>query len=172
MIAMSSTRSSDLSSRLIIDASPLIILFKAEFSHLLPEMFDELYVPDAVWNEIMAGPEDDVARQNLPTFSQIKRVTILTVSTEVIRFDLGSGESESIELALDTPNAKLLIDDAAGRICARRLGISILGTGALLVLAKKNGLIPSVTRALQTVRASGLWMDVSVTRTLIERAGE
>jgi len=161
-----------LSRRLIIDASPLIILFKAEFSHLLPEMFDELYVPDAVWNEIIAGSEDDVARQKLPTFSPIKRVSVFAVSPEVLRFDLGAGESESIELALETPDARLLIDDTAGRKCARRFGIPILGTGALLVLAKKNGLIPSVEGALQRVRASGLWIDDSITRTLIQSAGE
>ncbi len=52
--------------RVVINASPLITLFSSQQDYLLPELFDEVYVPDAVWNEVVHSGKEDVAAQQIP----------------------------------------------------------------------------------------------------------
>jgi predicted nucleic acid-binding protein len=65
-----------------------------------------------------------------------------------------------------------MVDDAAARRCARTLGISTLGTGGALVLAKRRRLIPSISPAIQALRDSGLWLSEEVVNLLKQQAGE
>ncbi len=37
--------------RVVINASPLIILFKSQLAHLLPDLFEEILTPIAVWDK-------------------------------------------------------------------------------------------------------------------------
>jgi predicted nucleic acid-binding protein len=67
---------------------------------LLPELFDDVFVPRAVWDEIMAGEEDDIARAELPNLSWITRVPVSESNPPVEASDLGRGETETISLAL------------------------------------------------------------------------
>ena len=45
----------------VVNASPLILLFKSGRADLLPQLFAEVVVPEAVWEEVMAGGESDIA---------------------------------------------------------------------------------------------------------------
>lgn len=47
--------------RVVINASPLITLFRAGLQPLLPKLFPELLVPDSVWNEVVSQAHDDCA---------------------------------------------------------------------------------------------------------------
>ena len=49
----------------VVNASPLIILFKSGLADLLPKLFAEVVVPEAVWMEVMAGGESDEATSQL-----------------------------------------------------------------------------------------------------------
>ncbi|MEH2226910.1 DUF3368 domain-containing protein [Nostoc sp.] len=39
------------------------------------------------------------------------------------------------------------------------LGINTIGTGGLLILAKRRGLIPSISPGIQALRDAGLWLS-------------
>jgi predicted nucleic acid-binding protein len=51
--------------RVVVNASPLIVLFKSGQAKLLPQLFGEILVPQAVWNEITAAQNDMAAQQLL-----------------------------------------------------------------------------------------------------------
>jgi len=53
--------------RVVINASPLITLFASQQDDLLPELFDEIYVPDAVWTEVVNSGKADIAAQQVPS---------------------------------------------------------------------------------------------------------
>lgn len=74
--------------------------------------------------------------------------------------------------ALNHPGYRAVIDDAAARRCARTLQVPILGTGGLLVLAKRRALIPSVRASLQELRDAGLWLSDEIVALLVQQAGE
>jgi predicted nucleic acid-binding protein len=156
----------------VANASPLILLFKSGLADLLPRLFVEVAVPDAVWEEVVAGGETDAAATLLPSVSWVRRVTVPAIAPEVVVWNLGDGESAVLSFALSRPEYRAMVDDRAARNCARTLHIQTLGTGGLLLLAKRRGLIQSVTVELQKLRGAGLWLSDEVIAMLKEQAGE
>ncbi|MCI5207904.1 MAG: DUF3368 domain-containing protein, partial [Candidatus Electrothrix sp. ATG2] len=53
--------------KIVINASPLILLCNSNLSHILPELFREIILPDAVRDEILNGPHQDRAAGMLST---------------------------------------------------------------------------------------------------------
>lgn len=158
--------------QVIVNASPLIVLFKSQQAELLPQLFPEILVPEAVWSEILAAGTEDVAAQQLPKVSWAQKVRVETISTQVSAWDLGKGESAVLSLALTLPDCRVIIDDRAARRCAKTHGIATLGTGGVLILAKRRGLISSVSSRLQALRDAGLWLSEDLCVLLKQQAGE
>jgi predicted nucleic acid-binding protein len=156
----------------VANASPLIIFFKSGLDDLLPKLFSEIAVPNGVFEEIIAGGPADSAATTLPETSWIHRVEISPIPPEILIWNLGVSESEVLSLALADKSYVAMIHDRAARNCARTLGIQSLGTGGALVLAKRRGLIPSVSIALQRLLDAGLWLSDETITLLRKQAGE
>ncbi len=155
-----------------INASPLIVLSKSGLHELLPQLFNEILVPGAVWEEVKAGGADDPAARVLTGATWARRIDVAVRNDVIIGWNLGAGESEVLSLAHQLPTHRAMVDDAAARACAQTLGIATLGTGGALVLAKRRGLISSVADALHEVRNAGLWLSDNVAQLLLKSAGE
>ncbi|MEW6210655.1 MAG: DUF3368 domain-containing protein [Acidobacteriota bacterium] len=158
--------------RVAVNASPLIALFQSDLASLLSQLFSEILVPGAVWEEVLAGGPNDPASQQLVTALWAKRVEVAQIPSIITAWNLGQGESEVLSVALDNPDCRAMIDDAAARRCARAVGVPTLGTGGAIVLAKRRGLIPSAADALQKLRNTGLWLSDDLVTLLLEQAGE
>ncbi|HMS08294.1 MAG TPA: DUF3368 domain-containing protein [Pyrinomonadaceae bacterium] len=150
---------------IVADASPLIILFKSELEFILPILFDRILVPGAVFDEILAGSEGDRAKRLLPEISWITKVQALPLESE-LQFVLGRGECEVLSTAKELEGTRVLLDDAAARKAAKVFGIPFVGTGGVLVIAYRKGLIPSFDAALDAVTSSGLWISPEIERLL------
>lgn len=61
--------------KVVLNASPLILLCNARLEYLLPQLFSEIVVPGAVWQEIMAGTHPDRAAQQLPELAWLLQVS-------------------------------------------------------------------------------------------------
>ena len=68
---------------------------------------------------------------------------------------LGTGEVEAIQLASETGNALLIIDDRLARREAMRHGLSYIGTARMLHLAEVRSIIDSAEVVLQRMAACG-----------------
>jgi len=157
--------------KLVVNSSPLIVLFRSGQAELLPQMFKSILVPEQVYQEIvLEGPLDEVKRM-LPNASWYSRVNV-EISLKVASWNLGEGESSVFSLASQKPEYRALVDDLAARRCARVLGIEILGTGGLLVLAKKRGLIQSIRKRIERLREAGPYMSDDVVELLAFKAEE
>ncbi|WP_086766034.1 hypothetical protein [Nostoc sp. 106C] len=88
--------------RIIINSSPLIVLFKSKQTELLSQLFKEIIVPEGIFTEVTSAGEDDAASRQLPNVSWIQIVKIPAVSPEIAAWDLGLGESQVLSLALTT----------------------------------------------------------------------
>ncbi len=157
---------------IIADSSPLIILLKSDLEQILSELFDEILIPEAVWQEVLAGGNDDLAKQKLPFLTWATRVSLNSINEEIEKYNLGKGETEALSLALETPNAGVILDDHAARKCAGTLKIPFIGTGGLLISAKQKNLILSVSETLEKVQSEGLWLSDAVIKMLKKKAGE
>jgi len=145
--------------RVVVNASPLICLYKSGLSSILSDLFNEIIVPDKVHQEIMAKNNDAQIFQALFTAPQIKTVSDITVPASITSWDLGEGESSVLSFALEHPNHWAIIDDREARRCAITLGCRYTGTVGIIVLAKRRKIVPSVREYLNKLQSAGLWLS-------------
>ena len=100
------------------------------------------------------------------------RIDAVVISPRVAAWGLGAGETAVLSHALANPPLRAMIDDMDARRCAKTLNIPMLGTGGLLVLAKRRGLLPSVGEGIARLRDAGLWLSDDIVRILKAQAGE
>lgn len=158
--------------RVVVDASPLIVLYKAGLAELLPRLFSKIIVPEAVWNEVLAGGANDVAARSIGQSTWITHEPVAEISSTITAWDLGIGESSVIAIAARDASTRAILDDRQARNLARTLGVRILGTGGVLVLARKRGLIDSLKTEIDKIVAAGCWLSPELIQLLLEEAGE
>ena len=156
--------------KIVINASPLILLHKTDLGFLLPALFSSIIIPDAVMDEISVYEEDDIARK----IRSQHDFTMCRVALEplVQAWDLGKGETDVISFAYHDPTYIPVLDDSAAKACCTALGLRTFGTGTILIFAKQNSLLRSVREPLEMLRAKGMWIADSVIDLLCKRAGE
>ena len=157
--------------KIVLNASPLILLCNSDLSFILPELFSEMVVPNAVWEEIVNGSHLDKASEMLPELRWLKREKISPAS-DILRWDLGIGETDVLSFALAYPAYTPVLDDSLAKKCAWSLDIPTMGTGTILILAKERGLIESVEKSLRKLQEAGLWVSETVIQMLKVKAGE
>ncbi len=157
--------------KIVINASPLILLCNSNLSHILPKLFSNIVLPDAVREEILNGPHQDLAAGMVPKLSWLARRTV-SPDTRVVRWDLGEGETAVLSFAAEYSEFTAVLDDMAAKKCAASLGLTTLGTGSLMILAKDHGLIDSVEETMLRLRDAGLWISDTVIDLLKIQAGE
>lgn len=161
----------------ISDASPLIGLAKIERLNLLEQLYQEVWIPPAVHDEL----KPDAKRAGSQHLKQaldlgwLKVATKAQFSADVFRElhqVLDAGESEAIALAEMLDIRFLLIDERRGREIAKHRGVPIAGTGTILLAAKQQGHIQSVGAELQALQNIGYRLSDALVQTLIKLAGE
>jgi predicted nucleic acid-binding protein len=154
----------------VLDASPVIVLARAGFVDLLPSLLSPIVMPQAVAEEILAGPADDPACRFLkqsPGWLAI--VESAPALSPLASWRLGQGESEVLEYARRHPGTVAVLDDKAARRAARALELPMTGTLGLLIAAVQSGLLPSLAEALEAARHSGPYVAPGTMTTLIKR---
>ena len=152
--------------RWVVNASPLILLAKIGHLHLLTELAAELVVPEAVLDEVNAGPVDDAARRVFASASL--PVVAVTLDSMIMAWDLGDGETAVLSYAATHPGWRAIIDDGAARRCARALSIPLLGTLGIVLRARQAGLIAAAAPLLQALKAKGIRLDDEVIRSALK----
>ena len=66
----------------------------------------------------------------------------------------------------------MLIDDQAGRKVARELGLQVLGTAGVLLLAKRRGVVESVIPLIDEIRRQGYSLSDALVAQVRRLAGE
>lgn len=149
-------------SHIVSNASPLIVLAKAGLLDLLPKLFTEVALPQAVRDEIQSGPADDPMRVALPGCGWLRFVALEPPLSPLAAMQLGRGEAEVIECARRQTDCAVLLDDRAGRRAAQALGLRVFGTLSLVALAAQQGHVASFDDAVAKLRSAGLYASDSV----------
>jgi len=125
-------------------------------------------IPRAVATEINAGPADDPAVGFLARPSWLSVVDLNPALSPLATWRLGQGETEVLEYARRNPGTIAVLDDKAARRTAKALKVPVTGTLGVLLAAARDGLLPSLSEAIDTVRACGLYVDPATASALIE----
>jgi len=83
----------------------------------------------------------------------------------------GPGECAAIARALQI-GAGLLADDQAARQCASELGIQVVGTLGVLILAKRAGHLDAIRPLVERLRAGGQRLSHAAVSQALGAAGE
>ncbi len=155
----------------IVNASPIIVLAKIGRLDLLTSLSRAVCLPQAVVDEIAAGPAGDPARKAIESGWGLRAVPQV-VHTDLLEWGLGPGETSVLALALEQAPATTVLDDAAARNCAKAVGVPVIGTVGIVIRAKKHGLIPSAAGTLKALRDMGLHLDNKVIADALHFVGE
>lgn len=112
----------------VVDASPLIVLFKSGLAGLLPGLFSEVIVPLPVRREVEAHGKVDAASTGLANAGWATIVDDLPIPPLNAAWDLGAGESSVLAHAMRQHGRWAILDDRAARTCARALRVRTRGS--------------------------------------------
>ncbi|MFN0276980.1 MAG: DUF3368 domain-containing protein [Pyrinomonadaceae bacterium] len=142
--------------KVVVNASPLIVLAKTGYAALLPKLFSSVFVPESVADEIYVA--DDAASRLIAASTWIEKIAV-EVRPEIAGWNLGEGESAVLSFALESPDVRASLDDLAARRCAKVFSIRTIGTIGILLLAKRRALLDSARTAIEEVRDAGLYVS-------------
>jgi predicted nucleic acid-binding protein len=143
----------------VANASPLILLAKGGCFELLRVAGEKVVVPRAVASEVRQRGPNDPTVQAIGRSPWIEVVNDPMIPGSIQSWDLGSGESAVLALAFAKPEAAMVIlDDRAARRCAAALGIPVLGTLGIVLLAKQAGMIPAARPVVERMRDAGMYL--------------
>jgi predicted nucleic acid-binding protein len=158
------------SDRIVVNASPLIVLSRAGRIDLLTLVGNPIHVPESVNREVRE--HSDEAARVLDTISWLQIVPDPAVLPVVRSWDLGPGESAVLEWAQANRPARAIIDDYAARKLANVLAVPVTGTLGLALLARQRGLFPSARPLVEEFVRAGLYLSDSVIEHALRLVGE
>jgi len=141
----------------VSDTSAITNLAAIQHLQLLPQLYEQVIVPEAVYRELgdieppVPGTIEVQTAPWLEVRQVINRDAVKRLQDEV---RLDPGESEAIALSLELKTALLLIDERRGRAEADRLGIKITGLLVILIEAKRKHLIVAVKPLMDSLIAT------------------
>jgi predicted nucleic acid-binding protein len=161
-----------LAEKWVVDASSLIILGKLSLLHLLIQLSDELIIPGGVAKEISKGPVKDKAKSWLKKGGKKYQKNVKAIDPNIASWDLGPGENEVISFCYKNPQYTAIIDDKAAKKCAITFSIKVKGTLALIIMAKKAGLIPEAKPILEQMIEAGFRIKSNLYQKILEIVDE
>ncbi len=125
----------------VSDSSPLIALSSVDRLDLMQLIFETIIIPVSVRDEIM-GTAAKITVE-LPSFIRVEPVAA-ELPVRFLKLNLHAGESEAIALALERGIQGIILDDKQARETADELGLKVIGTLGVLILAKRKGFLSEV----------------------------
>lgn len=158
----------------VSDTSPLTNLAAIGRLDVLRQLYGEVYIPNAVWDELNAGDKNWPGYESVATANWIKQHGVQNQPLVVaLRRDLDRGEAEGIALALELKADLILLVEKEGRHAAQQLGLQVVGVIGVLLEAKAKGLLPQVRSQLDALRQlAGFYLSESLYQAAMKLAGE
>jgi predicted nucleic acid-binding protein len=156
----------------VVNASPLITLGKVSGLWLFEKMCSDLVIPEGVVWEIDQGSADDPARIWIHREGTHFVRRLEDIHPVVIAWDLGKGETDVLSWAYFNREYEAVLDDRAARNCASSLGLRYRGTLGVMLLAKKEGVLPQIKPLVNKLVDSGFRINEEVLRSVYKLANE
>lgn len=143
------------------NTSPLINLAAVSHLNLLQELYGTIYIPQAVYDEIVIDGVGQAGANEVDQADWIKIEPVINQPmVSSLQTDLDVGEAEAIVLAVELNADLLLLDERKGRLVAHRLGLNYIGLLGLLIRAKQEQLISDVKPTMDRLRQNvGFWVS-------------
>lgn len=160
--------------KVVVNSTPLIILCNINLLSVLKELYGEIFIPEAVFNEVTAKQDDTACKKIKTETDWIKIVKIpQNEKLKIYRARLHSGEVEVMLLAQKKPAADLvIIDDNAAKTTAKFLGLKVTGTLGVLLKAKKNRIIKKIKPYIKKMKEKGFYISDKIEKLVLSLSDE
>ncbi|MGO9312627.1 MAG: DUF3368 domain-containing protein [Syntrophobacteraceae bacterium] len=152
----------------VSNSSPICYLRLINQTHLLPAMFGQVIIPEAVVLELSAEGAPEALRAWMakpPEWLRIQKVTAVSGSGLE---RLHSGEREAIVLARQIQADIVLLDEKAARGAARELGLRVTGLLGILDESATQGMVDLLT-AVERLRRTSFRASPHLLKALLDR---
>lgn len=158
----------------IADAGPLIALSRINALDLLRDLFGRVLVTEEVRGEALPAADYPGKAFIAQAFDAGWLVCPGSFDTlwQPTNPGLDAGECSAIAAALQMPGCLLIIDDHAGRAEAKSHHVAIIGTAAVVGLAKLQGLILAARPVLERLQPVGYFIHPRIIETVLKDVGE
>ena len=158
--------------KVISNSTPLIILGNIDKLFILKELYKEMIIPKAVFNELTVK-EDKAKQQIIQNLDWIKVLEVKNIKNRrMYQSKLHDGEVEVMILAQEISADLLIIDDNAAKKTAKFLGLTVTGTLGVLLKAKSQGIISSVKSILDEMLNQGFYVSENIIKLVLKSANE
>ena len=154
----------------VSDTSPLNYLILIDYQEVLPTLFGQIIIPQAVLNELQHAKTPDKIKSWIAAKPAWLEARNVSVSPNNKLENLDNGEREAIFLAEEHGADALLIDEKDGRREAARLGFITIGTLSVLDRAAETGLI-SFVEAIDRLRKTPFREPKQIVEALLKKHG-
>lgn len=153
---------------IVSNSTPLILLDKINHLYLLKELYQKIYVPQAVFNEV-----SNVKYTN-NIFKDNDFIEVKSIQTKPLLYPtaLHSGEIEVFTLAKEINASLCILDDLLARNYAVHLGLKVTGSIGILLLAKDLQLIPNVKPLIERLIDHGFRIGQNLYKDILIKANE
>jgi len=158
----------------VSNTTPLIGLAQIQQFNLLQQLFGELYISQAVYDEaVVSGREESGARREVSEATWIKTVRVKDrLAVEVLLDEMDLGEAETIVLARELGAEWVLMDEKKGRRKLSQMGINKIGTLGILLKAKQIGLLETIRPEIEKLQRQSFSISQEVFEAILKEAGE
>jgi predicted nucleic acid-binding protein len=152
----------------IADTTPINYLVLIGEQELLPALFCQVILPEAVFRELLATATPQVVRQWLSNHPQWLEIRKVTMAPDTSLSHLDEGEREAIQLAEALGADLILVDEKAARREAARRQLATSGTLGVLDRAAEKGFV-NFSQAFQRLKQTSFRMSPTVERFFLAR---
>lgn len=156
--------------KIVSNTTPIISLASIGKLVLLKDLFNEIIIPEAVYDEIRAK-ESYGYKEVESEFIKIKPIKG-KIYRDLLLNQLDWGEAETIMIAKEIKADLVIIDESLGYRIAKNSGLNVIRTLSILLKAKENGMIKEIKPLLDDMISRGRWYSNRVYEAFLSRAGE
>jgi len=155
---------------IVADSSALVALAVCEGLELLPGLFQQIYVPQAVSDEVSITGKP--AAVQLREFLDGRVMEIDSRRFVIEAGSLGRGELEAMALYRQLDANRLLMDDRRARRVAHLNDIAVIGTLGVLLAAREAMLVRNIGPYVERLRGSDVFFSDRLLEHALRLAGE
>lgn len=162
-------------SKAVLNSSVIIALSTLGYIHKLKNVFTEVLVPRAVYDEIcvrgrgLIGERDllEAVKEGVITVKDVKNRLLVNALLD----PLALGEAETITLTVEEKADYIVMDDRLARARAKSMGLNVIGTLRVLRLMYDAKLIDKsqLLKCLEKLKQAGFRISDQVIKKVIRK---
>ena len=156
---------------IVVNSTPLVAFWAIGRLDILRSLFGEIVIPPAVREEFLST-EKEIRRKVLRDELWIQVIELENPNRVAAYASLDTGEAQVLALAEEQNASLVLIDERKARRYAERLKLPLSGTLGVLLLAKEEKIISTISPLIKAIQEAGLYLHDDLIEQVLQIAGE